>query len=126
MANIKYFKYGMRLRGFAPLCQPLDGLVTVEDGRDGYYNILVYKRMLTEKEISDYELDDLNDLNFNKMHRRRRELGLSLDELASKVGASRRTLEKYERTGAGINQCRAEVAVKIADVLGCSVKDLLE
>lgn len=51
-------KYGMRLRGFSPFCQPKEGLVRREDDPTGkYYDIIVYNRELTEKEIRDYELD---------------------------------------------------------------------
>ena len=52
------YVYGMRLRGFSPLCQPMYGLVDVEIDRSGkYYNILIYSRELTEEEVRDYELD---------------------------------------------------------------------
>lgn len=55
------YTYGMRLRGFAPGAQPLDGLVMVEyDTAGKYYNILTYNRELTEAEIKQYELDDLD------------------------------------------------------------------
>lgn len=61
------YKYGMRLRGFSPGAQPRDGLLYAEDGSDKvniygrlYHNILVYGRRLTDKELIDYELDDLN------------------------------------------------------------------
>lgn len=54
--------YGMRLRGFAPMCQPKEGLVERRDDLTGkYYDLLVYNRKLTEKEIRDYELDYLNN-----------------------------------------------------------------
>lgn len=54
-------KYGMRLRGFAPMCQPKEGFVRREDDPSGrYYDILVYNRELTEKEIRNYELDPVN------------------------------------------------------------------
>lgn len=50
-------KYGMRLRGFSIGCQPKAGLVRREDDLTGkYYDIIVYDRLLTEKEIEDYEL----------------------------------------------------------------------
>ena len=52
------YKYGMRLRGFSPGCQPKQGLVDREDDPDGkYYDILVYSRELEPDEISGYELD---------------------------------------------------------------------
>lgn len=52
------YKYGMRLRGFSIGCQPMNGLDHREDDTSGkYHDILVYNRPLTDKEISDYELD---------------------------------------------------------------------
>ncbi len=53
------FYYGMRLRGFSPGCQPMDGLLRREESvkLDAYYDILVYSRELTEEELSQYELD---------------------------------------------------------------------
>lgn len=55
-------KYGMRLRGFAPMCQPKEGFVRREDDPSGrYYDILVYDRELTEKEVRNYELDPVNE-----------------------------------------------------------------
>lgn len=54
------FTYGMRLRGFAPGCQPLDGLVQVDDDPHGtYYSLLTYNRELTTEEVEQYELDNL-------------------------------------------------------------------
>lgn len=50
--------YGMRLRGFSPGCQPMNGLVERQDDATGrYHDLLVYDRELTEKELRDYELD---------------------------------------------------------------------
>ena len=55
------YKYGMRLRGFAPLCQPKEGLVRREDSTcPRYHDIIVYNRPLTDTELVNYELDDLN------------------------------------------------------------------
>ena len=54
------FKYGMRLRGFSPGCQPR-GVIRREDDPTGkYWDIIIYDRELTRKELVDYELDDLN------------------------------------------------------------------
>lgn len=50
-------RYGMRLRGFSPGCQPKQGLVRREDATGRYHDILVYSRLLTEKELDEYELD---------------------------------------------------------------------
>lgn len=54
------YRYGMRLRGFSPFCQPMKGLLRAEEGNKRYYNILIYERPLSEKELADYELDNLN------------------------------------------------------------------
>ena len=56
------YRYGMRLRGFAPLCQP-KGVAAREDDLSGrYHDILVYNRRLTEKECRDYELDEIGEI----------------------------------------------------------------
>ena len=59
------YKYGMRLRPFGIGCQPMNGLVGVEDystakGRS-YWNILAYDRELTDRETTDYELDYIGE-----------------------------------------------------------------
>lgn len=52
------YKYGMRLRGFSVGCQPMNGFVERQDDPSGkYWDVLVYNRKLTDKEIADYELD---------------------------------------------------------------------
>lgn len=52
------WRYGMRLRGFSPGCQPMAGLVARrEDTRGRYYDVLEYDRALSDKERRDYELD---------------------------------------------------------------------
>ena len=57
------YKYGMRLRGFAPMCQPMRGLDHREDDVTGmYHDILVYTRLLTDEELKDYELDYLGEV----------------------------------------------------------------
>lgn len=57
---MKYFRYGMRLRGASIGCQPLDGLVRVEDDPTGkYYNILIYSHPLSRYEMDEFELDYL-------------------------------------------------------------------
>lgn len=58
---MKEFKYGMRLRGCSPGCQPKEGFLRREDDNMGdYYDIVVYNRPLTEDELRDYELDAIN------------------------------------------------------------------
>lgn len=55
------FKYGMRLRGFSPGCQPR-GVVDYEDGDDRYYDFIVYDRRLSDAEVKDYELDFIEEV----------------------------------------------------------------
>ena len=52
------YKYGMRLRGFSIGCQPKEGFYDRQDDSTGkYWDILIYNRKLTDKEVADYELD---------------------------------------------------------------------
>jgi hypothetical protein len=61
------YKYGMRLRGFAPLCQPKEGFIRREnDPSDIYHDLLVYDRKLTEKELDNYELDFIEIVRTDK------------------------------------------------------------
>lgn len=51
------YKYGMKYRGFSIGCQPMNGLIESQEDKSGYYfNILLYNRPLTEKELENYEL----------------------------------------------------------------------
>lgn len=54
------YRYGMRLRGYSPGCQPSGVVKREDDPTNTYYDILVYDRELSVRELSDYELDDLN------------------------------------------------------------------
>ena len=62
---MKEYLYGMRLRGYAPGCQPKEGLMNVyfgsQYGTRVYHNLISYNRPLTEKEMKDYELDFINE-----------------------------------------------------------------
>lgn len=52
------YLYGMRFRGFAPGCQPMEGLVgSQEDVLGEYHNVLSYNRVLSQREEDMYELD---------------------------------------------------------------------
>lgn len=52
------FVYGMRLRGFAPGCQPMAGLVERRDDVTGrYYDLLCYTCPLSADDMAQYELD---------------------------------------------------------------------
>jgi DNA-binding XRE family transcriptional regulator len=114
----------MRLRGFAPGCQPVDGLLSREEGKDGYYDVLTYKRRLTAKEIEDYELDDLNKDPKSSLARIREEKGLRQRELAENIGVPVRTFEGWEFNGIG--KLNFNKVMKIASVLGCTAEDLYD
>ena len=54
--------YGMRLRGYSPGAQPKDGIMfwtddsyTCMDGK--YHSVIAYDHALTDREISDYDLN---------------------------------------------------------------------
>ena len=52
------FYYGMRLRGFSPGCQPMDGFVERQDDWTGkYWDILVYDHMLSDADCDHYDLE---------------------------------------------------------------------
>ena len=56
------FKYGMRLRGFAPGCQP-KGVDHVEEDPSGrYWDIVVYKEPLPEGDLIAFDLDYLGEV----------------------------------------------------------------
>lgn len=63
-----FYYYGMRLRGFSPGCQPMDGFVLrcVDLHDERYYDILLYDRKLTEKELRDYELDFMKEAEYTE------------------------------------------------------------
>ena len=51
------FKYGMKLRPFSIGCQPMEGLMKVEEDSTGkYWNILYYADPLNDHEQDGYEL----------------------------------------------------------------------
>lgn len=52
------YVYGMRLRGFAPGCQPKENFVERrDDPRGRYWDLLVYDRKLMQKDERNYDLD---------------------------------------------------------------------
>ena len=56
------YLYGMRLRGFSPGCQPMNGLIGCrEDVTGKYYDVLAYDRELTQDEVNDYELERIEE-----------------------------------------------------------------
>ena len=60
--GMREYLYGMRLRGYSPGCQPMEGLLKVAPGGGQYHDLLIYDRPLTEKELKDYELDYINEV----------------------------------------------------------------
>jgi len=55
-------RYGMRIRGYSPGCQPMDGIVRRHDDTTGrYHDIIEYNRELTENEIEHYSLDKIEE-----------------------------------------------------------------
>lgn len=126
------YKYGMRLRGFAPGCQPMDGFVRAEkgrcmvDSRRFYHNILFYNRELTKDEIRGYELDDLNEVQRSNLHRIRVDRGLTVRELAKLADMSPRQMEYYDQNVGKTNKAACENVIRIAKALKCKVTDLMD
>ena len=60
------YKYGMRLRGFSIGCQPMKNFFERrdDDGKSGrrYHDIILYTEKLTDRELMDYELDFLGEV----------------------------------------------------------------
>ena len=61
--KIKLYKYGMRLRGFAPGCQPKEGFFCYICASEKYHSIIAYDRKLTDKELRDYEMDFIGEFD---------------------------------------------------------------
>jgi len=54
------YRYGMRLRGFSPCCQPTKNFYRRYDDESGeYWDIISYTKQLAETEVKDYSLDYL-------------------------------------------------------------------
>ena len=91
-------RYGMRLRGFSPGCQPKAGLLRREDSTNSaWYDILVYDRRLTAKELDDFELDEIPVESFSDQFKDlRKQLGMSQAKLSNHYGMSKRSVESWE------------------------------
>jgi len=61
---MREYRYGMRLRGFAPMCQPKGVIRREDDPKGRYHDIIVYDHPLTEKEMEDYELDEVQQRGY--------------------------------------------------------------
>lgn len=92
------YKYGMRLRGFSPGCQPMNGLIDRIDSPDPkWYDVLIYNRRLTAKELRDYELDEIIADSFPDQFRAlRKQLGMSQSAFSKHYGMSKRCIESWE------------------------------
>lgn len=116
------FRYGMRLRGFSPGAQPKKDFVRREDDRSGkYYDVIVYSRRLTDREIVQYELDDLNNKDIRPLTRYREMAGLRQTELAEKSGVPLKSIQRFELIGMKV--CALDTALRLAKVLGCKAED---
>ena len=61
------FIYGMRLRPFSIGCQPMNGLIRVEEDNTGkYWNILFNVNPLNDHEQDGFELDYLGEELINQ------------------------------------------------------------
>ena len=61
MGNKKYL-YGMRLRPFGIACQPKEGFVERRDDSSNlFWDIIVYNRKLTNKEVYDFDLQFIGE-----------------------------------------------------------------
>ena len=61
MGNKKYL-YGMRLRPFGIACQPKEGFIERRDDPSNlFWDIIVYNRKLTNKEVYDFDLQFIGE-----------------------------------------------------------------
>lgn len=64
---MKVYLYVMRLRGFAPGCQPKHGFIERREDNDlWYHDIIIYSRELTMAERYNYDLDYLGEEQMDK------------------------------------------------------------
>lgn len=86
-------------------------------------DVLIMPRLMRPKELKKYSLDDLNH-GFKKLTIFRSSVGMKQSTLAELTGLSIKTIQSWEIRG--MNEAKAISAVKVADALKCSVKDLME
>ena len=62
---MKFYKYGMRLRGFSIGCQPMKNFWERQDDNGNYdrryHDILLYTEKLADEDLRNYELDYLGE-----------------------------------------------------------------
>ena len=61
-----------------------------------------------------------------RLQKRRKDAGLTQKELAGRSGVKLRTIQQYEMRAKNINKAAAETLLQFAQVLYCSIEDLLE
>lgn len=61
----------------------------------------------------------------NRLKQKRTDKGLTQAELANSAGVSIRMIQHYEQGFKDINKAQAITAIKIADALGCDVKEIM-
>ena len=118
------FTYGMRLRGFSPGAQPMNGFLQRLDDKSGkYHDILVYDHRLSDKEIRNYDLDDLSKPASNPLAKQREIKKMTLKQLSEKMEIPYRTLQNYELYG--MEGAALKNAIKLSDFFGCDVRDFM-
>ena len=61
-----------------------------------------------------------------RLQKRRKDAQLTQKELAERSGVKLRTIQQYEMRAKNINKAAAETLLQLAQVLYCSIEDLLE
>ena len=60
------------------------------------------------------------------LQERRLAAGMTQKELSEKTGVNLRMIQYYEQGVKDINRAEARTVLKLADALGCEVRDILE
>jgi DNA-binding Xre family transcriptional regulator len=61
-----------------------------------------------------------------RLQKRRKDAGLTQKELAGRSGVKLQTIQQYEMRAKNINKAAAETLLQLAQILYCSIEDLLE
>ena len=96
MKSTPRFKYGMRLRGCAPGCQPSGFIERLDDESGKYWDIIVYDHKLSDREVGDYDLEPI-PMTIREM---REALHLTQVAFAHMYGIPVRNIQNWE---AGLN-----------------------
>lgn len=90
---------------------------TLPESTQSLFTTLVFTEL-------DYSYDE--DAPMANLKRLRLDNGLSQSKLAEQADVSVRMIQNYEQGAKDINKAQAITLKSIADVLGCSIEDLLE